>query len=125
MTYLEAFELKEPPFAKEIADADLWLPTSRQAVADGLLDALTEPASVMLVGEPGVGKTYSHNATLGRRDFYRQLGLALGLAPAATAGTCRTERRDRRDPPPVRPQRRRRPSGRRGCRRHQLTEPRV
>jgi type II secretory pathway predicted ATPase ExeA len=30
--------------------------------------------------------TYSHNATLGRRDFYRQLCLALGLAPAATAG---------------------------------------
>ena len=28
----------------------------------------------------------SHNATLGRRDFYRQLCLALGLAPAATAG---------------------------------------
>ena len=57
----------------------------------------------MLVGEPGVGKTcvlralrhrlpqagfrltYCHNATLGRRDFYRQLCLALGLTPSATA----------------------------------------
>src|SRR5262249_54388657 len=29
--------------------------------------------------------TYCHNATLGRRDFYRQLCLALGLNPAATA----------------------------------------
>ncbi len=104
MTYLECFGLKEPPFSKEIADADLWLPTSKQAVADGLLDALTERASVVLVGEPGVGKTcvlralrhrvaaagyrltYYHNATLGRRDFYRQLCLALGLAPVATAG---------------------------------------
>ena len=104
MTYLDSFGLKEPPFSKEIADADLWLPSSKQAVADGLLDALTERASVVLVGEPGVGKTcvlrairhrvsaagyrltYSHNATLGRRDFYRQLCLALGLAPAATAG---------------------------------------
>ena len=104
MTYLDALGLKEPPFSKEIADADLWLPTSKQLVADGLLDALTERASVLLVGEPGVGKTcvlralrhrvttagyrltYSHNATLGRRDFYRQLCLALGLAPAATAG---------------------------------------
>jgi type II secretory pathway predicted ATPase ExeA len=102
MTYLDALGLKEPPFTKEIADADLWLPTSKQAIADGLLDALTERASVVIVGEPGVGKTcilraarhlvaaagyrltYSHNATLGRRDFYRQL--CLGLAPAATAG---------------------------------------
>ncbi len=41
MTYLECFGLKEPPFSKEIADADLWLPTSKQAVADGLLEALT------------------------------------------------------------------------------------
>ncbi|WNG52553.1 AAA family ATPase [Archangium minus] len=29
--------------------------------------------------------TYCHNATLGRRDFYRQLCLALGLSPKATA----------------------------------------
>jgi type II secretory pathway predicted ATPase ExeA len=57
----------------------------------------------MLAGEPGVGKTcvlralwhrmphagfrltYCHNASLGRRDFYRQLCLALGLQPSATA----------------------------------------
>jgi len=30
MTYLDALGLKEPPFSKEIADADLWLPTSKQ-----------------------------------------------------------------------------------------------
>jgi general secretion pathway protein A len=29
--------------------------------------------------------TYCHNATLGRRDFYRQLCIALGLTPSATA----------------------------------------
>lgn len=29
--------------------------------------------------------TYCHNATLGRRDFYRQLCVALGLTPSATA----------------------------------------
>ncbi len=33
----------------------------------------------------GFRLTYCHNATLGRRDFYRQLCLALGLKPSATA----------------------------------------
>jgi len=105
MTYLDALGLKEPPFSKEIADADLWLPTSKQAIADGLIDALNERASVVVVGEPGVGKTcilraarhlvaaagyrmtYSHNATLGRRDFYRQLCHALGLSAVTTSGS--------------------------------------
>jgi len=67
------------------------------------VEALDERQHVLLTGEPGVGKTctlralrrrlpeagfrltYCHNATLGRRDFYRQLCLALGLHPKATA----------------------------------------
>lgn len=102
-TYLRAFELGESPFSKEIADAELWLPPSKQALVDELCEALSERASIALVGEPGVGKTsvlralrhrlgqgafrltYCHNATLGRRDFYRQLSLALGLQPSTTA----------------------------------------
>jgi type II secretory pathway predicted ATPase ExeA len=101
--YLTTFGLREPPFSKELPDGDLWLPPSKQAVVDGLLEALDERASVLLVGEPGVGKTcvlralrhripeagfrltYCHNVTLGRRDFYRQLCLAMGLSPSATA----------------------------------------
>jgi type II secretory pathway predicted ATPase ExeA len=104
VSYLDTLGLKEAPFSKEIPDADLWLPASKTAVVDQLLEALTERASVVLVGEPGVGKTcvlralrhrvpaagfrltYCHNATLGRRDFYRQLCASLGLTPAATAG---------------------------------------
>ena len=35
--------------------------------------------------EAGFKLTYCHNATLGRRDFYRQLCLALGLHPKASA----------------------------------------
>ncbi len=31
--------------------------------------------------------TYCHNVTLGRRDFYRQLCVALGLSPKATAAS--------------------------------------
>ena len=102
-SYFGPFALKEAPFTKEIADTDLWLPTSKAAVVDELCEALSERASVLLTGEPGVGKTcvlralrkrlpetgyrltYCHNATLGRRDFYRQLCLALGLDPKASA----------------------------------------
>lgn len=101
--YLGHFGLSDAPFSKEVADADLWLPTSKAAVVEELSEALRNRASVVLTGEPGVGKTcvlralrhrlpaqgfrltYCHNATLGRRDFYRQLSLALGLKPSATA----------------------------------------
>lgn len=101
--YLAFFGLKEAPFSKEIGDGDLWLPTSKTEVVEELIEALAQRMSVALVGEPGVGKTcvlralrhrlpaqgfrltYCHNATLGRRDFYRQLCLALGLKPSATA----------------------------------------
>ena len=101
--YLGFFGFKDAPFSKEIGDADLWLPSSKAALVDELCEALNDRASVVLVGEPGVGKTcvlrslrqrlpasgfrltYCHNATLGRRDFYRQLCLALGLTPSATA----------------------------------------
>jgi len=104
-SYLGAFGLKEAPFTKEIADADLWVPSSKQGLVDELCQAVSEHASVLLTGEPGVGKTcvlravrsrlpeagyrltYCHNATLGRRDFYRQLCLALGLDPKATAAS--------------------------------------
>ena len=102
-TWISHFALSGPPFTKEIDDHDLWLPTSKRALVDELLDALSARESVVLTGEPGVGKTcvlralrhglpqqgfrltYCHNATLGRRDFYRQLCLALGLSPSATA----------------------------------------
>jgi len=101
--YLADFDLREPPFSKEIPDADLWLPPSKHELVDELVEALDARASVTLTGEPGVGKTcvlralrhrlplagfrltYCHNATLGRRDFYRQLCLALGLPTSASA----------------------------------------
>lgn len=102
-TWLTHFGFAHPPLAKDLDDAALWLPPSKQVLVDELLDALHARDSVLLTGDPGVGKTcvlralrhqlpasgfrltYCHNATLGRRDFYRQLCLALGLAPSATA----------------------------------------
>ncbi len=101
--YLGHFGLNYPPFTKAVADAELWLPPSKKDIVAGLEQAVQEQASGLVVGDPGVGKTcllralrhclpqpgfrltYCHNATLGRRDFYRQLCLAMGLSPAATA----------------------------------------
>lgn len=101
--HLDFFGLSIEPFSKEVEDKDLWLPPSKKSLVDDLVEAVEARESVVLTGEPGVGKTcvlralrhalpadrfrltYCHNATLGRRDFYRQLCLALGLSPSATA----------------------------------------
>jgi type II secretory pathway predicted ATPase ExeA len=101
--WLSHFSFTEPPFDKAIEDEELWLPSSRKEVVDDIVAAVHERQHVLLSGEPGVGKTcllravrhrlpqagfrltYCHNATLGRRDFYRQLCLAIGLSPKATA----------------------------------------
>lgn len=100
---LQSFGLRTAPFSKEIDDGELWLPESKAALVADIEEALTERQSVLLLGEPGVGKTcvlralrhrlpqagfrltYCRNATLGRRDFYRYLCHTLGLQPSATA----------------------------------------
>jgi general secretion pathway protein A len=97
------FGLNASPFSKDVGDDELWLPSSKQALVDELVEAIEAREHVLLAGESGGGKTctlralrrrlpeteyrltYCHNATLGRRDFYRQLCLALGLSPKATA----------------------------------------
>lgn len=101
--WLAQWGLREAPFSKEVDDADLWVPDSRVGAVDRLVEACRDHGHATLVGEPGVGKTcvlravrhrlphdefrltYCHNATLGRRDFYRHVCLALGLSPSATA----------------------------------------
>lgn len=103
MKWLAHFTLSAAPFSKEVEDAELWVPTTRRRIVDELVDASHDRGHILLTGEPGVGKTcvlralrhrlphdgfrltYCHNATLGRRDFYRHVCLALGLAPKATA----------------------------------------
>jgi type II secretory pathway predicted ATPase ExeA len=101
--WLIHFGLTQPPFSKDIEDGDLWMPTSRLAIVADLVEAMEAREHVLFSGDSGGGKTciiralrgrlpeaeyrltYCHNATLGRRDFYRQLCVALGLSPKATA----------------------------------------
>jgi len=104
LDYLSHFGLSADPFGKDIGDAELWMPPSKLSLVEDLTDAMHARASALLTGEPGVGKTcvlralrqaltpanfrlvYCQNATVGRRDFYRHLCLALGLAKVTTAG---------------------------------------
>ena len=101
--WLAHWGLRDAPFSKEIADGDLWVPASRKGVVESLVEACRDRGHAVLVGEPGVGKTcvlrslrrrlpqdgfrltYCHNVTLGRRDFYRHVCLALDLSPKASA----------------------------------------
>jgi general secretion pathway protein A len=101
---LSHFSLTAEPFAKDIADAELWMPPSKLALVENLTDAMHSRACALLTGDPGVGKTcilralrhalspthfrlvYCQNTTVGRRDFYRSLCAALALPKAFTAG---------------------------------------
>ena len=105
MTYQTFFSLSAPPFDKELGDGDLWLSPPKVQLVDQLVVAVTARQQAMLYGEPGAGKTcilravrhrlpqdqyrltYCANVTLGRRDFYRQLAMALGLGPCGTAAS--------------------------------------
>lgn len=100
---LSAFGLTREPFSKEVEDHELWLPPSKREVVETVANAIEQRRHVLITGEPGAGKTavlravrhalpatryhltYCHNATLGRRDFYRQLCRAIGLSTKATA----------------------------------------
>lgn len=100
---LHHFGLNDWPFSKEIPDDALWLPPSKAPLVDAACEAILARQSILISGDAGVGKTcvlrairhrltqpdirltYCHNVTLGRRDFYRQLCVALNLNPKATA----------------------------------------
>ena len=51
--WLSHFRLKSAPFAKDVEDTELWLPSGRKSVVDDLVDAVQNREHVLLVGEPG------------------------------------------------------------------------
>jgi general secretion pathway protein A len=97
------FGLRSLAFDKEIDEQDLWAPNEREAMIERIAESIRNRQHVLICGEPGLGKscilravrrrlpeakypmTYLFNTTLGRRDFYRQICIGLGLTPKATA----------------------------------------
>lgn len=96
-TAMEFFQLRRRPFDKDVPDEALWLDPDRTDAIDRLVDAVRSRQHALVLGEPGVGKncvirglrsrlspvhfrpTYIANVSLGKRDFYKQICLALGI----------------------------------------------
>lgn len=91
------FGLRRRPFDKDVPAEALWLDDTRKDAVDRLVDAVTARQHALVLGEPGVGKncvlrglrarlspvhfrlTYVAHVSLGKRDFYKQICLALGI----------------------------------------------
>ena len=51
------FSFNAIPFTKEITDADLWVPPSRQSAIDELVECLESRSSALVTGESGDRKS--------------------------------------------------------------------
>jgi type II secretory pathway predicted ATPase ExeA len=99
---LSTYSLTRPPFSKDIPASELLHTEALQDARERLKAALEARASAVVTGDSGCGKTcllraleedlpqgryrlhYVHNATVNRRDFYRQLSIGMGLEPRTT-----------------------------------------
>lgn len=95
------YGLARRPFTKEVDVEDLYQSDVMQGHQARLKAAVEGRSCAVVTGDPGTGKTfllralekdlnqarykvtYVHNATITRRDFYRQLSIVLGLEPKA------------------------------------------
>jgi type II secretory pathway predicted ATPase ExeA len=102
---LSRFGLKREPFTKDVSVDDFYWPPQLEDARTRLRAALKGRASVVMTGDPGTGKTfvlravardlegqpyrveYLHNSAVNRREFYRQLCIALGLEPKSSAAS--------------------------------------
>src|SRR5213595_2872013 len=99
---LSTYGLTRLPFSKDIPSSEMLDTEVLRAARERLQAALEGRASAVVTGDSGCGKTcllrameedlpqgryrihYVHNATVNRRDFYRQLSIGMGLEPRAT-----------------------------------------
>ena len=97
------FGITKDPFSKDVPVDELFEHAGSMKALRRLKAALEARASAVLTGDTGTGKTfvlreleekmpagrfhftYIHNSYVNVRDFYRQLSVALGLEPTATA----------------------------------------
>jgi len=99
---LSTYDLMRAPFSKEIPASEMFETEALSQARERLKAALEARSSAVVTGDSGSGKTcllraleeqllpgryrlhYVHNATVHRRDFYRQLSIGMGLEPRAT-----------------------------------------
>jgi type II secretory pathway predicted ATPase ExeA len=99
---LSTYGLTRLPFSKDIPASEMLDTEALQRAKERLKAALEGRSSAVMTGDSGSGKTcllraleedlpqgryrihYVHNATVNRRDFYRQLSIGMGLEPRAT-----------------------------------------
>lgn len=96
---LSTYDLTRPAFSKDIPPSELFETEALAQARERLKTALEARSSAVVTGDSGCGKTcllraleedlpqgryrlhYVHNATVNRRDFYRQLSIGMGLEP--------------------------------------------
>jgi general secretion pathway protein A len=96
---LSTYGLMREPFAKDIDPSDMLQTEPLQEALQSLKAAIEVRTSAVVTGDSGCGKTclwrcleedlpqgryrlhYAYNSTVNRRDFYRQLSIAMGLEP--------------------------------------------
>lgn len=96
---LSTYDLTRAPFSKDILASEMFETDALSQARERLKAALEARSSAVVTGDSGCGKTcllraleedlapgryrlhYVHNATVNRRDFYRQLSIGMGLEP--------------------------------------------
>lgn len=96
---LSTFGLTRPPFCKDLPPSEMFQTEPFQEALLSLKAAVEGRTSAVVTGDSGCGKTcliraleedlpqgryrlhYTPNATVNRRDFYRQISIAMGLQP--------------------------------------------
>jgi len=96
---LSTYGLTRPPFSKDIPSSEMFQTEQFQEALLGLKAAIEGRTSAVVTGDSGSGKTcliraleedlpqgryrlhYTPNATVNRRDFYRQISIGMGLEP--------------------------------------------
>jgi type II secretory pathway predicted ATPase ExeA len=97
--FLSTYGLTRSPFSKDIPPAEMFRTEQFDEALESIKAALEGQTSAAITGDSGSGKTclirvleedlpqgryrlhYTPNATVNRRDFYRQISIGMGLEP--------------------------------------------